>query len=92
MEQTTMKHIITVILRLVGVLTIFIGLIMTTQMIIRLVATNSVMSGFIGISVNGKRTAGHIANWTIAGHVSIVAWGFILMAYAKGIAKSITKE
>ena len=92
MEQKSMKHIITVILRLVGVLTIFIGLIMTTQMIIQLVATNSVISGFIGMSVNGKRATGHIVNWMIAGHFSIVAWGFILMAYAKAIAKSITKE
>lgn len=65
MEQRAMDHITTIILRLVGVLTIFIGLIMTTQLAIQLIAENSAMSGFPeglppGMNINIKGVAGRM--------------------------------
>jgi hypothetical protein len=94
MEQKSIEHVTTVVLRFVGVLTIFIGLILVTYTIFQLLAAQSVTSGFPqglprGMSVSVKGAAGRLGAWAIAAQIAVMVWGGLLFALAKPIAERI---
>jgi hypothetical protein len=96
MEQRSIEHVTTIILRLAGVLTIFIGLILATHIILQLIAARSAASGFPqglppGMSINLKGAAGRVGGWAIVAQIATIAWGALLAAFAQPIAKNITK-
>lgn len=97
MEQRTIEHGTTVFLRLVGVLTIFIGLIWTGDTVLQLLAARSATSGFPqglppGMSVNLKGAVGRMGGWAIGARLAIVIWGTLMLALARSIARGIAKE
>jgi hypothetical protein len=97
MEQKSIEHVTTVVLRFAGVLTIFIGLILTTHTILQLIAAHSATSGFPqglpqGMTVSIKGLAGRMGQWAVAAQVAVVAWGSLLVALARPIAKAIAQE
>lgn len=92
-EQETREYVTGIILRLAGVLTILVGCILTTQTIIQLMAGRSTMSHLpAGLSINLQGAVGRIGNWAIVSQVAIVAWGGLLIAVARPLARSITRE
>jgi len=88
---------ITIVLRVAGVLTIFIGLILTTHVVVQLIAAHSAMSGFPGgqlpqgMTVNIKGAAGRAGNWAIFGQVTTSLWGGLLVALARRIAEGVAR-
>lgn len=96
MEQKSIEHVTTVVLRSVGVLTIFIGLIVVTHTVFQLLAAQSVTSGFPqglprGMSVSVKGAAGRMGAWAIVGQIASMAWGGLLFALAQPIAQGIAR-
>ncbi len=97
MDQKTVEHLTTIALRLIGVATILIGLIITTLTIFQLIAAQSAISGFPqgmppGMSINLKGALGRVGYWALAGQVAIVVWGWLLTVFAQPIAKSISRQ
>jgi len=97
MEQKSIEHVTTIILRLAGVLTIFIGLILTTHTILQLIATHSATSGFPqglpgGMSVSIKGAVGRVGHWAVIAQLAIIGWGGLLVALAPPVAKGIAKD
>ena len=96
MDQKTVEQITTVVLRLAGILTIFIGLILATHIILQLIAARSATSGLPqglppGMSVNLKGMAGRVGHWAIVAQVATMVWGGLLLVSAKPIAREIAK-
>lgn len=93
MDRESREQISGIILRLAGVLTILVGCILTTQTIIQLIAGRSAMSNLPpGMSVNIQGAIGRVGGWAIVGQLAIVAWGALLIAVARPVARSITRE
>jgi len=96
MEQKSIEHVTTVVLRSVGVLTIFIGLIVVTHTAIQLFAAQSVTSSLSqglpgGMSVSLKGAAGRLGAWAIVARIAIMVWGGLLFALAQPIAQGIAR-
>jgi hypothetical protein len=96
MEQKSIEHVTTVVLRFVGVLTIFIGLILVTHTVFQLLAAQSVTSGFPqglprGMSVSMKGAAGRLGAWAIVAQGAVMGWGGLLFALARPIAERIAR-
>jgi hypothetical protein len=97
MEQKTVEHGMTIFLRLVGVLTIFIGLIWTSETVLQLLAARAATSSFRegmppGMSVNLKGAAGRMGGWAVGARLAVVIWGTLMLASARSIARGITRE
>ncbi|MFC1781861.1 hypothetical protein ACFLZ8_06335 [Planctomycetota bacterium] len=93
MEQITERRIITLILRIVGVITIFIGFILVTVASISLIAAKSATSNLpSGMNVNFNSALSNLGFWAILMHLAIAVWGFIMFHKAKNIAELIAKE
>jgi hypothetical protein len=97
MEQKSIERIVTVVLRFLGVLTIFIGLILTTHTVFQLIAAHSVTSGFPqglppGMNVTLKGAAGRAGTWAVAAQIAVIVWGGLLVALAKPVAEGIARE
>jgi hypothetical protein len=97
MEQKSTEQITMIVLRVAGVLTAFVGLVMTTQTIIQLVAARSAMSDLPGalppgMTVNIQGAAERMANWAIVYPIAVILWGALLIALARLVAQAITKE
>jgi hypothetical protein len=95
MEQKSVERVVTVVLRFLGVLTIFIGLILTSNAILQLLAAHSVTSGMglpPGMNVTLQGAAGRLGNWTVVARIAVIVWGALLVATATPLARSIAKE
>ena len=89
-HELTKKNVI-IILRLIGVVISFIGLILTTSSIFQTIGARSAASAMNpAIQVSMKGMAGQLGFWVTAGYVSIVIWGLILYAMSEGLADIIT--
>lgn len=97
MEQKSIERVTTIALRTAGVLTILIGLILTTHTVLQLIAAHSAASGLPqglppGMRVNLTGAVGRVGYWAVAGQITIIIWGALLIAFAQPIATSITRE
>ena len=97
MEQKSIERVVTVALRFLGALTIFVGLILATHTIFPLIAAHSVTSGFPqglprGMSVTLKGAAGRAGTWAIAAQMAVIVWGGFLVVLAKPLAQGIARE
>lgn len=97
MEQTSIERVTAVVLRIAGVLTILVGLILVTHTVLQLIAAHSAASGLPrglppGMTVNVKGAVGRVGFWAIAGQIMTIVWGALLIRLARPIATSITKE
>jgi hypothetical protein len=96
-EQKSIERVVTVVLRFLGVLTIFIGLILTSNTIFQLIAAHSVTSGFphglpAGMNVTLQGAAGRAGGWAVAARIAVIGWGALLVAMASPLARSIARE
>ena len=95
MEQKSVERVVTVGLRFLGVLTIFIGLILTGNTIIQLLAAHSVTSGMglpPGMNVSLQGAAGRTGAWAVGARIAVIGWGVLLMATATPLARNIARE
>ncbi len=93
MDRLSEQRSILIMLRVAGILTILIGLILTTHTILQLVALNSVTGNLPrGMNVNIKGTLGSMRGWAIVAHLSIVAWGGVLYKLAGWLSGAIVGE
>ena len=97
MDRQAAERWVTVVLRVVGVLTVFVGAILITQTIIQLISVHWGSSGLPqglppGMSISLKGTAGRMGAWAIAGLVAVMAWGGLLARVSKPIAGLIASE
>ncbi len=97
MEQKSVYQVTVIVLRLIGVLTMFIGLVFATQTIIELIALACVKSGLdarmpakMNVSLTG--TASTLGIWSIVYQIATIVWGRILYVSARSIARRITDE
>lgn len=96
MDQETVRNLTTVTLRLIGVITILVGLILTTLAFFQIMAAFSVAAGFPqdlprGVSVELKGAFGRMGYWEVLSYLTVVAWGWLLIRFARPIAKGIAK-
>lgn len=97
MDQETVKNLTTVTLRLIGVITILVGLILTTLALFQIMAAFSATSGFPqglprGMSIEMKGAFGRMGYWAVLSHLTVVAWGWLLIRFARPIAQGIAKR
>ena len=82
-----------ILLRVAGILTVLIGLILTTYTILQLIAINSVTGNLPrGMNVNIKGTLGSMRGWAVVAQLSIVAWGVALYKLAGWLSEIIVGE
>lgn len=96
MDQETVKNLTTLTLRLIGVITILVGLILTTLAFFQIMAALSAASGFPqdlprGVSVELKGAFGRMGYWAVLSYLTIVAWGWLLIRFARPIANGIAR-
>lgn len=96
MDQETVRNLTTLILRLIGVITILVGLILTTLAFFQIMAAFSAASGFPqdlprGVSVELKGAFGRMGYWAVLSNLTVVAWGWLLIRFARPIARGIAK-
>ncbi|MBL37098.1 MAG: hypothetical protein CMP07_01695 [Xanthomonadales bacterium] len=96
MDQETVRNLTTVALRLIGVITILVGLILTTMVFFQVMAALSAASGFPqelprGMTMEIKGAFGRMGYWAVLSFLTIVAWGWLLIRFARPIAKGIAK-
>ncbi len=93
MNRQDEQHIVTVVLRGVGILVVLIGLILTTQTILGLIAASSARSNLpAGMNIDIKGTLGKMGAWAIVARLSISVWGAVLYALAQTIAAALISE
>ena len=93
MDRLSEQRSILIVLRVAGILTVLIGLILTTYTILQLVAINSVMRNPPrGLNVNIKGTLGSMRGWAVVAQLSIVAWGVVLYKLAGWLSETIVGE
>ena len=85
---------VTIILRIVGVLTILIGLILMTITFFQLIGMKSTMSGMSGLpggmNVKISGAASRVGFWGMLAHLSISAWGVILLILSRPLGWMIS--
>ena len=90
MDRLSEQRSVLIVLRIAGILTILIGLILTTNTILQLVAVNSVMGNIPrGMNVNIKGTLGSMRGWAVLAQLLIVAWGVALYKLAGWLSEAI---
>jgi len=80
----------TAILRLFGVLTIFIGLVLFTQVGIQLVAASAVTAGGPAVHWSGPLTALGLFGLLVTGSISL--WGALLYRFSPALGKRIATQ
>ena len=76
MNSISERRLTMIVFRAIGILTILIGLILTTYTIIQLMAVSSLTSNMPrGMNLNVKGTIGNIKGWAIVAQLSVSAWG-----------------
>lgn len=93
MEQETVKNLTKVGLRFVGVITIFAGLILTTMVLFQVMAAATSFPQVLppGMSVEIEGAFGRMGYWAVIGYSTIVAWGWLLIRFARPIARGIAR-
>jgi hypothetical protein len=90
MDQRNEQHILTIVLRGVGIVTVLIGLILTTQTVIGLLAARSATANLPpGMNINISGSVGRMQGWAIVAQLSICVWGAVLWALARPLAGGI---
>jgi hypothetical protein len=93
MNRDDEQRIVMIVLRVAGILTVLIGLILTTQTIIELIMVHSAASDLPrGMNVNLKGPVGKMGAWAIIGRLFICAWGAVLYALARVLADGATGD
>jgi len=93
MSSISEKRLTMIVFRAIGILTILIGLILTTYTIIQLMAIRSLTSNIPrGLNVNIKGTVGNIRGWAIIAQLSVSAWGFAVYKLANWLSGVILPE
>ena len=93
MDRVSERRSILIVLRVAAILTVFIGLILTTLTILQLMAVGSISSNMPqGMNVNVKGTLGAMRGWAIVAQLSIVAWGVVLYKIADSLSVMIAGE
>ena len=87
------KRLTMIAFRAIGILTILIGLILTTHTIIQLMAIRTLTSNIPrGMNVQIKGTIGNIKGWAIVARLSVSAWGFAVYGLANWLSGVIVPE
>jgi hypothetical protein len=87
------KRFVTIILRIIGILTVLVGLILTTHTIIQLLAISSLATNLPrGMNVNIKGTLGNMHGWAVLAHLFIIAWGVVFYKLADWLSGIIMGE
>jgi hypothetical protein len=90
MDRLSEQRSVLIVLRVVGILTVLIGLMLTTHTILQLMAVNSVMRNPPrGMNVNIKGLLGSIRGWAVVAQLSIVVWGVALYKLASWLSETI---
>jgi hypothetical protein len=93
MDKLSEQRSILIVFRVAGILTVLVGLILTTHTILQLVAVNSVTGNLPrGMNVNIKGTLGSMRGWAVVAQLSTVAWGVALYKLAGWLSKTIVGE
>lgn len=93
MNSISEKRLTAMVFRSFGILTILIGLILSTQTIIQLMAVSSLATNMPrGMNVNIKGAAGSIKGWAIVAQLSVAVWGFVMFKLADWISGIIVPE
>jgi hypothetical protein len=93
MNNIAEKRLTMIVFRALGILTILIGLILTTYTIIQLMAMSSLTSNLPrGMNVNIKGTIANMKGWAIFAQLSISVWGFAIYKLASWLSGFIVSE
>ncbi|MCP4609237.1 MAG: hypothetical protein GY845_11040 [Planctomycetes bacterium] len=89
MNSISEKRLTMIAFRAIGILTILIGLILTTHAIIQFMAVTNMSRG---LNINIKGTIGNIKGWAIVAQLSVSAWGFAVYKLANWFSGIIVTE
>ncbi|MCP4614611.1 MAG: hypothetical protein GY845_38520 [Planctomycetes bacterium] len=93
MNSISEKRLTMIAFRAIGILTILIGLMLTTHTIIQFIAVSSLASNWPrGLNINIKGTIGNMKGWAIVAQLSVSAWGFAVYKLANWLSGIIVKE
>ncbi len=94
MQQELIRKNVTIVLRLIGTVITFVGLILVTVVVFQAIgaqsAASQMKSAFPELQVSMKGATQNLGIWVITGYASIAVWGLILCAASKGLAATIT--
>jgi hypothetical protein len=93
MDRNDEQRIVTIVLRCAGILTVVIGLILTTQTVLALIAASSAAANLPrGMNVSLRGSVGKMGGWAIVAQLSISVWGAVLYGLAQSLAGAIVGE
>ncbi|MBN1817390.1 MAG: hypothetical protein JW828_08515 [Sedimentisphaerales bacterium] len=91
MNKATLQPVVIVVLRIIGVLTIFFGLLMVVHMLFAQAAVKSAGTDMpMGMNINIKSPMNTIGGWGIAAYFMTSLFGLILCGFSRGLAYLIT--
>lgn len=92
MDHEKVSQVVEVVVRFVGMVLVFAGLIMGTHAILQFIsvmsAANNLPSGF-NVQVNGA--LGDMGFWGLMAHGATIIWGLIIVGFSEEISGSIVR-
>lgn len=93
MDRAGEQRMVLMVLRGVGILTVFIGLILATQTIFAVIAAHSATANVPrGMNISLSGPVAKMQGWAIAARLSVSAWGAALYALAGALAGAIVAD
>ena len=93
MDRPDERRVVIIVLRCVAVVTVLIGLILTTQTVVTVIGVRSASTDLPGgLNVSFKGAVGKAQGWSVVAQLSVCAWGLVLFALARPLADAIVSD